>query len=121
MALVKKLLAGVSLVALLAVPALGQTYPTPHLGSGTVVDSSAAASAPRTLASRFSDVCNVRDYGAQGNGLGVDDSAAIRAALTDAVSSAHPNGCRVYFPAGTYTVASAVSVTVPAEIGRAHV
>jgi len=49
----------------------------------------------RTLADRFADIINVRDFGAKGNGI-ADDADAIQAALTAAP------GRTVYFPAGTY-------------------
>jgi hypothetical protein len=50
----------------------------------------------RTLANRFADVVNVKDFGAVGDGI-ADDTAAIQAALT-----AVPSGGSLFFPTGTY-------------------
>lgn len=51
---------------------------------------------PRSLASRFSDIINVKDYGALGDGV-ADDSSEIQAAI-----NACPAGGTVYFPRGSY-------------------
>lgn len=50
----------------------------------------------RSLANRFADVVNVKDYGALGNGV-ADDSSEIQAAI-----DACPAGGAVYFPKGSY-------------------
>lgn len=55
-----------------------------------------------------SDVFNVRDYGATGDGA-TDDTTAIAAALTAAAS-----GGAVYLPAGSYVVS--VTLTVPDNV-----
>ena len=52
---------------------------------------------PRSLATRFADIINVKDFGALGNGI-VDDTAAIQAAINSAF------GKTVIIPAGTYIV-----------------
>lgn len=52
--------------------------------------------------------CNVRTYGAQGNGR-ADDTAAIQRAITDCAR--HNNGSVVYFPAGTYQIRSQLMMT----------
>lgn len=52
----------------------------------------------RTLATRFADVVNVKDFGAKGDGV-ANDTTAIQAAIT-AVAS----GGRVVFPPGNYLV-----------------
>ena len=51
----------------------------------------------RTLANRFADVVNVKDFGAVGNGA-TDDTAAIQVALASVFS----NKKSLYFPAGIY-------------------
>jgi hypothetical protein len=50
----------------------------------------------RTVAAKFSDIVNVRDFGAVGNGL-TNDNAAIAAAIASL-----PTGGTVYFPPGNY-------------------
>lgn len=49
----------------------------------------------RTLEKRFSDIINVKDFGAIGNGI-IDDSIAIQSAIIASV------GKTLYFPAGIY-------------------
>jgi hypothetical protein len=51
----------------------------------------------RTLANRFADVVNVKDFGAVGDGV-TDDTAAIQAAIV-----ATTTGKALFFPSGTYT------------------
>lgn len=64
-------------------------------GSGLVTaDGSTTA---RSLAARFAECTNVKDFGATGNGS-TDDTSALQAAFTYAAS----NGKRLYFPRGTY-------------------
>lgn len=59
----------------------------------------------RTLADRFSDVCNVLDYGAVGDGV-TDDSAAIQLCVNAA------GGKPVIFPiGGTFLVTNTISLT----------
>jgi polygalacturonase len=55
----------------------------------------------RTLANRFADVVNVKDFGAVGDGV-ADDTAAIQAAIN--------TGKSVYFPDGTYIVSSPINI-----------
>lgn len=71
------------------------------------------SSTARTLASRFADVVNVRDFGAKGDGVlsggtysGTDDTSAINTALQQAASE----GKAVVFPTGAYLV---TEVTIP--------
>jgi hypothetical protein len=54
---------------------------------------------PRMLKDRFSDVVNVKDFGAVGDGVH-DDTAAIQGAIELASSRAF--GGKVYFPSGKY-------------------
>lgn len=73
---------------------------TPTDASGTVVTATGSTTG-RSLAERFSEIFNVKDYGATGNGA-TDDSAAIQAALTAANSATY--GGVVFFPPGRYLV-----------------
>lgn len=70
-----------------------QAYHTVQVPSETMVLASDSVT-PRTLADRFADVVNVKDFGAKGDGV-ADDTEAIQAALLLAVKG-------VFFPAGTY-------------------
>ena len=68
---------------------------SPVDASGTSVTATGSTTA-RTLAERFAEVYNVRDYGAVGNGV-TNDTGAIQSTI-DAASS----GGIVAFPSGTY-------------------
>lgn len=74
-----------------------------NLGEVTATGSTTA----RTLANRFADVVNVRDFGAVGDG-GADDTAAIQAAINFAASR---NGGYVNIPSGVYKISSTLSIT----------
>lgn len=58
----------------------------------------------RTLAARFGEVANVKDFGAAGNGV-TDDTAAIQAAANSLTS-----GGTLWFPSGTYIASTAISI-----------
>jgi hypothetical protein len=60
---------------------------------------------PRTMPDRLSDVKNVKDYGAIGNGTS-DDTAAIQSAIN--WTSGAYRGV-IFFPAGTYRITSALT------------
>lgn len=60
----------------------------------------------RTLAGRFSDTINVKDYGAKGDDA-TDDTAAIQAAITAAIAGKG----EVVFPNGTYLVTGELDFT----------
>ena len=79
-----------------------------NLGGGFIQEGTGAVQ--RTVESRLKDVVSVKDFGAVGNGT-TDDSAAIQAAI-DSIEpgSSTPSNGRVYFPAGTYYVASTIRV-----------
>jgi hypothetical protein len=62
----------------------------------------------RTLANRFADVVNVKDFGAVGDGV-ADDTAAIQAAINFA--SANNLGAEVFFQQGTYRTTSVINIT----------
>lgn len=77
----------------------------------------------RTLAERFSDVLNVKDFGATGDGT-TDDTSAIQECIDAAnTRGASVGGCSVYFPAGTYLVTSSLLTPAKAYLltGDGHV
>jgi len=79
-----------------------------NVSSSNVV--STGSTTARTLAKRFSDVINVKDFGALGNGS--DDTTAIQAAINYAqtlVTSSR--GMNVWLPSGNYTISSTLTVT----------
>ena len=67
-----------------------------EIGNHSIVTAE-GGTAGRTLASRFADVVNVKDFGAVGDGV-TDDTTAIQAALTVG------KGKAVFFPSGKYIV-----------------
>jgi hypothetical protein len=75
-------------------------------GSTAIATGSTTA---RTLANRFADVVNVKDFGAVGDGV-ADDTAAIQAAI----NSTSPFGS-VFFPESTYKISS--TITLPSSSG----
>lgn len=58
---------------------------------------------PRHLNDRFSDIVNVKDFGATGDGV-TDDTAAIQAAVK--------LGGTIFFPEGVYCLSGEIAVTV---------
>jgi len=69
----------------------------------------------RTLAARFSDTYNVRDFGAAGDGT-TDDTAAIQATIDAALGGVFSGSARVatkavYLPAGTYKITAPLTFT----------
>ena len=77
------------------------TWITPN----NLLVTSTGSTTARTLANRFADVVNVKDFGAIGDGV-TDDTAAIQAA----VNAAPLIGGTVFFPNGTYKF-SGVTIT----------
>ena len=67
----------------------------------------ASSTTERTLEDRFSEVINVKDYGAKGDNT-TDDTAAIQAALSA--------GLNVFFPDGTYKVTSTLTMSANSVI-----
>jgi hypothetical protein len=67
---------------------------TPFLSTGSLT--------ARSLATRFAEVRNVKDFGA--TGIGADDTVAIQAAITAAGV-----GGTVYFPKGTYLLSATLN------------
>jgi hypothetical protein len=74
-----------------------------ELGKLTNVTATGSTTA-RSLANRFADTVNVKDFGAVGDGV-TDDTASIQAAI-----NAIPQGGKVTFPKGKYYCASSVIV-----------
>jgi hypothetical protein len=79
---------------------------TTNCGSATAVTATGSTTA-RTLADRFADGVNVKDYGALGDGV-TDDYAAIQAAI-NAVDTGL--GGTVFFPKGVYIVSQPLTAS----------
>jgi hypothetical protein len=80
----------------------GQTYVVGSLFTAATNGASSgngAAAVARTLANRFADVVNVKDFGA---GNGGDDTAAINSAIAA--------GSVIYFPRGLYNLTSPIVI-----------
>ena len=71
----------------------------------------ATGSVIRTLYDKLQDTVSVKDFGAVGDGV-TDDTAAIQAALTSAVT----NNTGLVFPTATYLVLSTITLSIP--VGR---
>ena len=69
-------------------------FPNPVIATGTTT--------ARSLANRFGEVFNVKDFGAIGN-FATDDTTAVQAAFTAALAL---DRATVYFPAGQYRIGS---------------
>jgi hypothetical protein len=83
----------------------GQTYVVGSLFTAATNGASSgngAAAVARTLANRFSDVVNVLDFGAVGDGV-ADDTAAFQAAINATTSTGADVG-NIYIPDGTYKI-----------------
>lgn len=83
---------------------------------GTIV--STGSTTPRTLADRFSDVVNVKDFGAVGDGV-ADDTVALQAAIDHCYgTAASPNGTAnvglnraLFIPHGLYKLTDSLVFT----------
>lgn len=71
---------------------------------------STGSSETRTLADRFADTSNVKDFGAVGNGT-TDDTLAIQAAVDAA--AAKGDGAGVYLPYGQYLISDTIRINNP--------
>lgn len=78
---------------------------------GDALVTATGGSAARTLAARFSEFINVKDFGAVADGT-TDDTTAIQNAINYA--AALPLGGQVHMPAGDYY--SAGGITIPAYV-----
>jgi hypothetical protein len=79
----------------------GQTYVVGSLFTAATIGTGSgngAAAVARTLANRFEDIINVKDFGAVGDNI-ANDTVAIQNAITYATSV----GSSVYFPKGTFS------------------
>jgi len=85
------------------------------VSSGSSITSTNGTTA-RTLADRYGEITNVKDYGAVGDGA-TDDRAAIQAAITDAVLQ---NTFAVYFPPGDYIVEAELDIPATDDTGTGH-
>jgi hypothetical protein len=65
------------------------------IGANDLAVTATGSDTPRTLANRFADVVNVKDFGAVGDGV-TDDTAAIQACIQ--------SNRTVFFPAGIYLI-----------------
>lgn len=92
--------------------------PLPDAAGGDISLATVIASGSitaRSLAERFGEIINVKDYGAVGDGV-TDDAPAINAAIAVAAAASlgitptAGNGI-VFFPAGTYLVNSPIDLT----------
>jgi hypothetical protein len=79
-----------------------KTLTAPILNNAPIL--SAGSTAARTLENRFSDVVNVKDFGAVGDGT-TDDTLALRAART----FAETNGTSIYWPDGDYFTTGSIN------------
>lgn len=82
----------------------------------------AGSSARRTIADRFSDIINVKDYGAKGDGE-TDDTQAIKAAIAAMkqrkvlVGTSTTAGPLLYFPYGVYLIGEQLTVSWAQRVG----
>ena len=72
---------------------------------------STGSTTARTLAERFSEVVNVKDYGAIGDGV-ANDTAAIQSAI----DAAAVNGGTVFIPQGFYQIHSTIKVPAKTNV-----
>lgn len=83
---------------------------------------STVGSVTRNLGDRASDIFNVKDFGAKGDGIN-DDTSSIQAAINSAAiagisggSGAAKNGGIVFFPPGSYKVSSPLKNNIGGDV-----
>lgn len=82
-----------------------------ELLNGGATLTSTGSTTGRALKDRFSDVVNVKDFGAVGDGV-ADDSAAIQSAINYALSVTSASKV-VYVPSGRYIIGTRLIANVP--------
>jgi pectate lyase-like protein len=108
----KLVLASAGVVALTLDTSQNATFTGLILGNVSSASAlSTGSSTSRTLAARFADSVNVKDFGATGNGS-TDDTSAIQAAVTYAVA----NATGIFVPSGNYKLTSSISIAGPVSI-----
>lgn len=89
----------------------GQTYVVGSLFTAATIGASSgngAAAVARTLANRFADVVNVKDFGAVGDGA-TDDTSNIKSAI----QYCSTNKKRLYIPGGKTYLMTKITITAP--------
>lgn len=84
--------------------------PSATIGTDATTDvflQSGVGAVSRSVNAKLRDTVSVKDFGAVGNGV-VDDAPAIQAAVDAIRTATGGNGGALYFPAGTYNLASPV-------------
>jgi len=76
------------------------------LNGNSIPVTSTGSTTARSLANRFADVVNVKDFGAVGDGV-ADDTAACQSAIDYVVAQ---GGGQVFFPFGTYLLNGSVGL-----------
>jgi hypothetical protein len=79
----------------------------PGVNTSATTVTATGTTTSRTLANRFADILNVKDFGAVGDGT-TDDTAAIQAAITSAQTS---GGRIVFLPNGSYKITSELLIS----------
>lgn len=92
----------VSAASVLGLAAGSATGPAQSILMNNITAVATGSTATRSLANRFADVINVKDFGAKGDGVS-DDTAAIQAALDSSVGLPRT----IFFPSGTYIIGAA--------------
>jgi hypothetical protein len=95
---------GVGGVDQMSVNNLGVVTANNFVGLNNSSVTATGSTTERTLANRFADVVNVKDFGAIGDGS-VNDTDEIQAAVT----FCNTNNTTLYWPAGTYKTTASIS------------